>query len=76
MVVVRDPSAPSASANICPNFTAVMKTVFEKEILPVISLMNYPDSKWHITPNISRPLNTINPTPRNFRNEPSLKSAD
>jgi hypothetical protein len=34
MVVARDPSAPLASANICPNFTALMKTVFEKDILP------------------------------------------
>ncbi len=33
MVVTR-PSAPLASANICPNFTARMKTVFEKDILP------------------------------------------
>ena len=31
---MRDPSAPLASANICPNFTSLMKTVIEKDILP------------------------------------------
>jgi hypothetical protein len=33
MVVVRDSNTPLASHNSCPNITALMKTVLDKDIL-------------------------------------------
>ena len=43
MLVARDPSSPLASANIHPNLTALMKTVFEKHILSGHYHRQYPD---------------------------------